>query len=49
MKSMFIVKTTTESQVGWDLYAKHSEIFRRFRNQDCKDSIEIMWNTQTFG
>ena len=22
MKSMFIVKTTTESQVGWDLYAK---------------------------
>ena len=23
----------------------HSEIFSRFRNQDCKNSIEIMWNT----
>ena len=27
----------------------HSEIFSRFRNQDCKDSIKFMWNTQTFG
>ena len=27
----------------------HSVIFSRFRNQDCKDIIEIMWSTQTFG
>ena len=27
---------------------KHNAILSGFRNQDCKDSIDIGWNTQTF-
>ena len=40
-------KITTENFTKFS--PKHSEIFSRFRIQDCKDSIKFMWNTQTFG
>jgi hypothetical protein len=44
-KMLILFNTPSIHQV----YPNHSEIFSRFRNQDCKERLEILWNTQTFG